>query len=100
MRIIKVIVDEMPGCCGDCDWSRCFTPSKGTDWEGTDEYICDFRGEEVVFDTRPDWCPLVVEPEPHTFKNTEVGEPWGKPTVFCKNETLGKWQMGLKESEE
>jgi len=59
MKIIKVIVDEMPKTCLDCDFLRTYTPHKGTDWEGCDEHYCDFIGEEVVGDGRSDWCPLM-----------------------------------------
>ena len=98
-KIDRVVIrGEKPKSCNECPYSIYDAESDG--------YICYAmvvsEQDNLITDTHtcPDWCPLVVEPEPHTFKNTEVGEPWGKPTDFSKHKTLGKWQMGHKESEE
>jgi len=44
MKIIKVIVDEIPSGCSSCMFMGIYTPDKGTDWEGWDEYYCDLLG--------------------------------------------------------
>ena len=92
MEIVKVIVDELPECCGDCD------RYESREKDGGYLHECHF-GAGFIKDlgVRLSKCPLELEPEPHTFENTEVGEPWGKPTDFSKNKTLGKWQMGQKK---
>ena len=61
MKIIKVIVDEIPSGCSSCMFMGIYTPDKGTDWEGWDEYYCDLLGSEVAGDGRPLWCPLTGE---------------------------------------
>ena len=60
MKILKVIVDEVPEGCGDCRFVNIHTPGKGTDWEECEIYHCELTGEEVINDARPDYgCPLV-----------------------------------------
>jgi hypothetical protein len=64
MKVIKVVVDELPSGCGDCMFVNIYTPDKGTDWEGCEIYFCNITGEEVIYDARPDYgCPLVLESE-------------------------------------
>ena len=59
MNVIKIVVDELPECCGKCKFVKdnyyyslslnpTCTVSKG-------DYVIDNP------DTRPPWCPLVVE---------------------------------------
>lgn len=52
MKVLKVIVDELPKNCFSCDFSY--------------DRVCSVlfkRLEETRFETRPDWCPLVTEDE-------------------------------------
>jgi hypothetical protein len=63
MKVIKVVVDELPEDCLLCSFLRHYTPHKNTDWEGCDELYCDLIGEEVAEDGRPDWCPLITQQE-------------------------------------
>ena len=58
MRIIKVVVDELPMNCNQClyfdadSYSSCLL----TRQKGRGNWITYSR---VVTDTRPDWCPLL-----------------------------------------
>jgi hypothetical protein len=60
MKIIKVIVDELPESCNICPFSM----------PGYDNYFCLVRSAldennyitmENMVHTRPDWCPLLEE---------------------------------------
>lgn len=49
MKVIRVVVDELPKNCFSCDFSY--------------DRVCSVlfkRLEETRFETRPDWCPLVT----------------------------------------
>jgi hypothetical protein len=54
MKVIKVIVDDTPWTCSKCKFCVDKMP-----------YYCRildrFVKEDIVFEARPDWCPLVVE---------------------------------------
>jgi hypothetical protein len=52
MKVIKVVVDELPKDCPDCDWSNigdCFLVGR--------QHDCN------CYDRRPDWCPLITQQE-------------------------------------
>jgi len=81
MKMIKVIVDEIPSDCLSCMFMGIYTPDKGTDWEGWDEHYCDLLGSEVAGDGRPLWCPLITEHEllkqvVSPFNKWEETETW------------------------
>ena len=52
MKVLKVIVDEMPSCCAMCDY---FNDELGA---------CNLMIEEIDIkiyqQSKPDWCPLVT----------------------------------------
>jgi len=59
MKIIKVIVDELPEMCHDCR----FVDAKNFMGTGRIWYECTILDRKVIDDvySRPDWCPLVEE---------------------------------------
>lgn len=64
MKILKVIVDEMPKGCGDC--SFCYWYMINPDDEIRSDMWCELVDKAVLskdFTARPDWCPLVEESE-------------------------------------
>ena len=56
MKVLKVIVDEVPKGCGDCQFLH--------KWERGRSILfdCDATFEGFIDDleTRPDWCPLIT----------------------------------------
>ena len=62
MRIIKVLVDELPKWCGDCMFLH--------------EVFCTLDGNRDVgkfSETPPSWCPLILVAD---LPVTEDGEGW------------------------
>ena len=100
-EIVQITIKgEIPSMCFMCPLaakfdgkSICSVKYQTRKHKNNHKYLVD------AADSPPDFCPLELEPEPHVFESTEVGEPWGKPSDFSKNKTLGKWQMGQVESE-
>ena len=58
MKVIKVVVDELPSGCLFCDFS--------TVWDST-KSKCRLANKRTVFQEnkteRPDWCPLMTQKE-------------------------------------
>ena len=55
MKILKVIVDEVPDGCLYCDLSSVWDSTKSK---------CRLNGKKLFYENkseRPDWCPLVAE---------------------------------------
>jgi hypothetical protein len=73
MKVLKVtVVGELPWTCSECKFLVDKLP-----------YYCRildrFVKEDIVFEGKPDWCPLVAETLLHKYKNvagdydTEIG---------------------------
>ena len=62
MRVIKVIVDELPEGCKYCEFGKSgygiCQITKREIWYTSDNGMFDY-----LFSKRPDWCPLVAENE-------------------------------------
>jgi len=74
MKALKVIVDELPGGCDQCDFAG--------DWHDMGDMDCFFEGEPVYGyeDSRPKWCPLMTEAEAinERLKTLQIGIDMGK----------------------
>jgi hypothetical protein len=58
MKIIKVVVDELPESCDDCPFP--FGGSERPGWQCSIMEMTNDKGHWDIDDhTRPDWCPLV-----------------------------------------
>ena len=102
MEVIKVIVDEIPSGCANCDFLHRVSNQWGVsnkDENGNLRYLCVANGFERtmfnVFDdfSRPDWCPLVttdwVEPEEYPYEYEGLG---------CENITKAIYAIGHYKS--
>ena len=63
MKIIKVIVDELPEDCGRCNFARQLLHEE--DRFADFWYVCSAMGVLITDDEyiyqRPNWCPLVAD---------------------------------------
>jgi hypothetical protein len=80
MKIIKVIVDELPINCSACDWweNHFYTAFNVTC--GLTKRIV--RDNE--FSSRPDWCPLILEEDVENWLMTRPQKP---KYILCNNES-------------
>jgi hypothetical protein len=76
MRIIKVIVDEVPNSCLNC-------PRFDFDFKGLfkrERPYCLITGGDILIDykkSRPDWCPLINEARNYYDVSVKI---WGYAT--------------------
>lgn len=62
MKVIKVIVDEMPDSCGFCP--LCGGVKNRQKYITERELFCNVRFEYLTYENmmcRPDWCPLMTQ---------------------------------------
>lgn len=74
MKIIKVIVDELPNTCWDC-------ARLDFDFKGVFKKECPYcliTGGDIMIDyksTRPDWCPLILRQDVIDFLMQSPTDP-------------------------
>jgi hypothetical protein len=68
MKVVKVIVDELPETCRDCHFMEYVSFSANFDNPVSDVFWCEAKGESICEAVefhkdpvnKPNWCPLVA----------------------------------------